>query len=123
MVDTWAHGYLRVPGLRLLYILPRSEVDQVLPLQLTPTPERLERAFVGRMEILLDTEERSILEAVLTRGDAFEVGELGRFAEPMLRRVREVYALRPGAASDVKSLLDRLVVRAANGLDHSASSH
>jgi hypothetical protein len=92
MLDTWKNGYLRTPGLRLLYVLPRSEVDRALPLQMTPAPEKLERVFVGRIEVLLDTDEARILKDIATARENFRVASLGRFAEPMLRRVLEVYA-------------------------------
>ncbi|MEK7358457.1 MAG: hypothetical protein AAB250_18580, partial [Bdellovibrionota bacterium] len=64
MVRTWEHGYLKVPGLRLLYVLPRAEVDQILPITMTPSPDKFERVFVGRIEILLDTEEERVLTEV-----------------------------------------------------------
>lgn len=112
MVDTWEHGYLKVPGLRLLYILPRAEVDEVLPLTLTPAPDQLERVFVGRIEVLLDTEEKAILERVLREQGYFQVSSLGRFAEPMLRRVLEVYRAGENAPANV-SLLERLIQKAA----------
>ncbi|MES2965176.1 MAG: hypothetical protein V4760_14920 [Bdellovibrionota bacterium] len=89
MVKTWEHGYLKVPGLRLLYILPRTEVDEVLPLTMTPAPEKLERVFVGRIEILLDTEEERILREIAA--PSFDLDSLGRFAEPILRRAQQVY--------------------------------
>jgi hypothetical protein len=92
MIDTWEHGYLGVPGLRLLYILPESEVEGILPLRVTPQPDSLRRAFVGRIEILLDTEEKQLVAQILRTGDLFEPKSLGRFAEPILKRLLEVYA-------------------------------
>ena len=90
MVKTWEHGYLKVPGLRLLYVLPRTEVDQVLPLTITPAPEAIERAFVARIEILLDTEEVALVDRV--RNDTtLRASDFGRFAEPILRRLKQVY--------------------------------
>jgi hypothetical protein len=90
MINTWEHGYLHVPGLRLLYVIPRTEVDQVLPLSFTPAPERLVRVFVGRIEILTDTQEKGILENILAQKEGFPVQSLGRFAESILRRVAEL---------------------------------
>ncbi len=113
MIRTWENGYLRVPGLRLLYVLPRAEVDEILPLQITPAPDRLARVFVGRIEVLLDTEESRILDQVLQQGERFEPASLGRFAEPMLRRVREVYLA--GEEQDYRMVLtlNNLVRKAA----------
>ena len=96
MVRTWEHGYLKVPGLRLLYVLPRAEVDQILPITMTPSPDKFERVFVGRIEILLDTEEERVLTEVAN--PYFRVDSLGRFAEPILRRVAEVYENRERGA-------------------------
>lgn len=91
MYNTWKNGYFKTPGLRLLYILPRSEVDTVLPLTMKPQPETLERVFVGRIEIMLDTEEKALVQAVATEGESFDIHSLGRIAEPKLRRGKEVY--------------------------------
>ncbi len=107
MLDTWEHGYLKVPGLRLLYILPRAEVDQVLPLTFTPAPDKLERVFVGRIEVLLDTEERQILSDIQAQGADFQVQSLGRFAEPVLRRILEV------APASQKGLISTFIEKAA----------
>ena len=111
MVSTWENGYLKVPGLRLLYILPRAEIDSVLPLSIRPAPDKLQRVFVGRIEVMLDTEEREILAQVLKERGAFQPDSLGRFAEPKLRRVREVYAAQIGADPALLTLIDSLVQR------------
>jgi hypothetical protein len=118
MVDTWENGYLKVPGLRLLYVLPRREVDQVLPLTMFPAPSRLERAFVGRIEVLLDTDEEEIVASVLGARDYFRISSLGRFAEPKLRRALEVYEIRERRAgrtpaAESVALFNRLINQAA----------
>lgn len=123
MVNTWEHGYLKVPGLRLLYMLPRNEVDAILPLKMTPAPEKLTRVFVARIEVLLDTFESKIVSDVLARGDNFNVNSLGRFAEPMLRRAAEVYrstSLSP--APNKIQLFDRLISRAAKSIAEGVNS-
>ncbi len=119
MLDTWEHGYLRVPGLRLLYILPRDEVDAVLPLSMTPAPQRLERVFVGRIEVLLEAEEQKIVHQVRAQKEGFHVASLGRFSEPILRRVSQVsetlgYA-SPQEAHELRQAFERLIQRAAQG--------
>jgi hypothetical protein len=91
MVDTWENGYLKVPGLRLLYVLPRSEVERVLPMDITPAPEELKRVFIGRIEILRDTDEKELLSRIVQNRCVDCPNSLGRFAEPILRRAREVY--------------------------------
>lgn len=91
MVNTWENGYLKTPGLRLLYILPRAEVDTILPITLTPAADKLERAFIARIEILTNKEEQSILANIVREGMNYDIAQLGRFAEPKLRRVQNVY--------------------------------
>jgi hypothetical protein len=114
MLDTWKHGYMRVPGLRLLYILPRTEVDRILPLTITPQPEKLERVFIGRLEILTDREEMRILSKILEEKDSFSVPSLGRFAESILRRILEVAKNKPVLASgDDLRLIEQLIQKAS----------
>ena len=116
MVNTWENGYLKVPGLRLLYVLPREEVEQVLPMQISPKPESLTRVFVGRMEVLLDTQEQKILSEIQAQRASFNPFQLGRFAEPMLRRVREVYTIQTKALEPTMiQILDGLIAQTARG--------
>jgi hypothetical protein len=116
MLNTWENGYLKVTGVRLLYVLPRAEVDATLPLTMTPAPQSLARVFVGRLEILTDIEEGRILTAVLQDRENFNVNALGRFSEAILRRIAEVY----NSSSNVKpnpetsQMISRLVQRAAS---------
>jgi hypothetical protein len=95
MVETWEHGYFKTPGLRVLYVLNRSEVEKILPMKITPQPAKLERAFVGRVEVLRDTEEREILNNVLKLRTKFNILSLGRFAPAMIKRVEQI-ALEKG---------------------------
>ena len=113
MINTWENGYLKVPGLRLLYILPRTEVDKVLPLTMNPSPEKLVRSFVGRMEILLDTDEQKVMQEIISQQDRFQARSLGRFAEPILHRMRELALQSQGANSPLVNLIDRLIQEAA----------
>ena len=123
MINTWENGYLKVPGLRLLYILPRTEVDEVLPLTLNPLPEKLVRTFVARMEILLDTEEQRILNEIETQRDKFRPSSLGRFAEPILHRIKAVAAKTQNPNSQLLNILDQLIKEAAVSFEAKASVH
>src|SRR5262249_1505148 len=58
MVNTWERSYFRTEGLRILYVLPRQTVDEVIPIQITPAPGKLERVMVGRVEVLTPTQEK-----------------------------------------------------------------
>ncbi len=115
MYNTWEHGYLRVPGLRLLYILPEQEVEEILPLTISPQPQEIRRAFVARIEILTASEEQKILREILSKQDAFDVASLGRFAEPKLRRIRQVLAQENPTDVQNATLMNRMVERAKNG--------
>lgn len=64
MVKTWHDAWLGEPGLRLLEILPRSWVDEVLPLAITPKPAQLERVFVARWEMITPETETKVLDVL-----------------------------------------------------------
>jgi hypothetical protein len=119
MVNTWENGYLKVPGLRLLYILPRSEVDHALPLEISPTPEELKRVFVGRIEVLLDTDEQDLVNRIVQNQCGDCARSLGRFAEPMLYRAKEAYV---SSHSDLEDLakFDELIEKASTGFGTAA---
>ncbi|MEA3208870.1 MAG: hypothetical protein QOE70_1927 [Chthoniobacter sp.] len=98
MVKTWDAAWFGEPGLRVLYVLPRSWTDRTLPWQLTPAPRETARVMVGRAELITPAMETALTEAVQRYIGAGE-GErpalvtatrqlgLGRFMEPTLRRV------------------------------------
>jgi hypothetical protein len=91
MVDTWSKSYFRSQGLRVLYIVPRAWTDKLLPITISPRPVELVRTLVGRVELLTQADEQQLLTAVqaaASRGTAPTelIAQLGRFAEPKLRR-------------------------------------
>ena len=103
MVNTWSRSYFRTPGTRVLYAVPRTQIDRTLPLDITGflpqgdsmAPEKLERVFVGRVECMTPEEEqriegwlRDLGSSNVDRAAAARNGliALGRFAEPYLRR-------------------------------------
>ncbi|MGZ3788270.1 MAG: hypothetical protein ACXVLQ_07085 [Bacteriovorax sp.] len=90
MVNTWEHGYFRTKGLRVLYVLNRDEVESILPMNVTPRPSELNRVFVGRIEVLLDTEENEILTQILKERSEFDILGLGRFAPSIISRIHEL---------------------------------
>jgi hypothetical protein len=105
MVNTWSRSYFRTPGIRVLYIVPRAQIDRNLPLKVQgvtihgfATPTKLERVFVGRVECLTPEEEaringwlRDLASTDAERAAAARNGliALGRFAEPHLRRAMQ----------------------------------
>jgi hypothetical protein len=93
MVETWSRSYFQTPGLRLLYVVPRGWTDALLPLEVTPAPARLVRTLVGRVEVLDRAEEAALAARLAAAAQAARppgpvIEELGRFAEPKIRRVK-----------------------------------
>lgn len=96
MIDTWRRAWLRTPGTRLLYVLPRPWTDALLPLRVRPRPQQTERVLVGRVELLsrrVAAHDESALGALAAQASARAPGALGwmlleqvqPFAEPRLR--------------------------------------
>jgi len=104
MVKTWDDSWFGERGVRVLYILPQSWADAVLPLKLTPTPNQLVRVFVGRAEVITPQVEQALTQEI-DRGMTDDLTAraesvknirslgLGRFLEPAFRRVAQQ---RPG---------------------------
>jgi hypothetical protein len=96
MVATWSRSWFQQDGARVVYLLPREQVDAVLYLGLEPRPKELVRVLVGRLEIITPAaqqrveralrEHRSDDAAIAARGAAVLAG-LDRFREPHLRNV------------------------------------
>jgi len=82
MVETWRDSWFE-EGTRVIYLVPRSIVDDVLPLQMAPAPAAVERVFVGRVELLAPWRKAEMLAAsepsVLVRA--------GRFLEPFAAQI------------------------------------
>jgi hypothetical protein len=96
MVNTWEKSYFRSEGLRVLYVLPRDKVDEIIPIQVKPSPQQLVRVMVGRVEVLTPATEQRIARAVsnlgsrdaaVKRAAEAELARLGRLQEPALHRV------------------------------------
>ena len=80
MVETWRDSWFE-EGARVFYLVPRSMVDAVLPLTITPAPQQIERVFVGRVEVLSPAVEQDIVTALAT-GDVPVLEKYGRFLKP-----------------------------------------
>lgn len=99
MANTWEASYFQNDGLRLLYVLPRPLVDEVIPIRIAPTPDLLERVMVGRVEVLTPAVEADLLRQVaglkspdkkVRDAAAAALDVLGRLKEPTLRRLLAV---------------------------------
>ena len=99
MVNTWDKLWFTEPGIRLLAVLPNSFADEMVPLSISPQPEKIARVFVGRVEILsrkteerltslINPEKRTAGEDDDLRADARELSglQLGRYAAGGMER-------------------------------------
>ena len=102
MLETWGDSWFE-EGSRLIYVLPPSTVDSILPLQVDPTPSQTTRVFVGRIE-LVTPETRRAVETAIARSDWAAVGPYSRFLEPILQRI---YPGNPSAANKVEYVFKR----------------
>jgi len=93
MVATWRATWFREAGTRLLTIVPRPFVDDILPLDITPAPAKLERIFVARHELISPRNEESLVKLLNTPEEelgaaqfaSFRKLELGRFSSGALQ--------------------------------------
>jgi hypothetical protein len=63
LLNTWYNGYFVEGGLKAFWILPRAQVDRILPLEITPVPDKIVRVIVGRSEILAPAFEENLYKA------------------------------------------------------------
>jgi len=89
MVETWRDSWFE-EGMRLFYLVPRSQVDSVLPLTIAPMPASTARVFVGRVEIL-SSPVRETIQTGLTGGDIQPLMKLGRFLSPFVAQIQRTH--------------------------------
>ena len=85
MLESWKDSWFE-EGSRLIYIVPRPFVDQILPLAIEPQPAKMERVFVGRMELLTPATQQAIETAAAAR-DKTVLEKYGRFLAPMIEEM------------------------------------
>ena len=100
MLETWKDSWFE-EGTRLLYVVPTSFVNRVLPLSISPAPREITRVFVGRLE-LVSMRTRTAIEEALAKGDEATLAKYNRFLEPMLQ------ILLPRESEPLKAQLIRL---------------
>ena len=61
MLATWKTSYFEQEGLRIFWVVPSEMVDELLPLQINPTPDETKRVFVGRVEVLTPAQVDKIM--------------------------------------------------------------
>jgi hypothetical protein len=85
MIATWRDSWFE-EGMRIFYLVPRNDVDRVLPLRIEPAPASIERVFVGRMEVLSPA-MRETIGTALAAGDTATLARFGRFARPFCDQI------------------------------------
>lgn len=82
MFETWRDSWFE-EGSRLLYVVPRQFVDNVLPLSISPVPAKTVRVFVGRLELVTPATQRAVEQAFAT-DDHATLSRYNRFLIPIL---------------------------------------
>lgn len=110
MVNTWQQSWFTENGTRVLYTLPGTTTEELLPLHVTPKPQQMLRVMVGRMEVMSPTSEQKMTKAVAESAalrvmhyaeqkendtnDPYSIPStiqgFGRMAEPALARVAKI---------------------------------
>ncbi len=85
MLESWKDSWFE-EGARLIYVVPRTFVDGILPLTIQPAPSNIQRVFVGRMELLTPATEKAIETAAATHDQA-TLAKYGRFLAPMIEAI------------------------------------
>lgn len=92
MIQTWWRSYFIKRGLRVFWILPKNETDQILPLEISPQPQKIVRTLVGRSEILRPSfEEELVSEYKNQKNEQSNYNHhyfTQHFGEPHFRRAR-----------------------------------
>lgn len=95
MIKTWRDSWFE-EGLRVFYVLPRKNTDEILPITIEPKPQELVRVLVGRAEVITPEMEKDVKTQVgFLRSSSKQVREEaartlqkhGRFYEPILKSI------------------------------------
>jgi hypothetical protein len=82
MLESWKDSWFE-EGSRLIYIVPHSFVETILPLTIDPQPAAIHRVFVGRMELVTPATQKAI-ETAFAVNDQATLAKYGRFLAPMI---------------------------------------
>ncbi len=58
MVETWWTSYFGADGLRVFWVVPEGKTAKILPLDVSPAPDKQVRVIVGRSEVLRPSMEQ-----------------------------------------------------------------
>jgi hypothetical protein len=107
MLEAWKDSWFE-EGARLIYIVPSSFVEKILPLSIEPQPATIHRVFVGRMELLTPATRNAIETAVATH-DKVTLAKYGRFLAPMIESILR-RATDPGRTAQLNEVLQHIYV-------------
>lgn len=88
MVKTWWKSYFNKPGLRVFWVVPQYDLEQVLPLTLDPKPEKSVRVIVGRADVLRPKFEQAMVASLGTKN--FSQYSQDRFYLPYKNRLEQL---------------------------------
>ena len=104
MVETWRKTWFRESGDRILALVPRKVTDAMLPLKITPAPEKTERVFVARIEMISPEREEALVrllnsskspgEKELAEFQELDFGRFGNGALEAATRLQKVRMMR-----------------------------
>lgn len=63
MIQTWWHSCFSRRGLRVFWIVPTTDTNEILPLNVKPAPQKIVRTLVGHSEILRPSFENNLVKA------------------------------------------------------------
>ena len=125
MVATWTRSWFATEGLRILYVVPRPLVDELLPLKIDPAPAAVNRVLLGRIECVppktLAEVEAALVVIHEAKADTDEaqarlsaavgrIQRLGRFREAFLRRLVAT-TKNEAAKSTAEGSIEKLVMQ------------
>ena len=87
MLETWNDSWFE-EGSRLIYIVPTSYVNTVLPLAINPLPAQTVRVFVGRVELISPATRDAVRTAIASR-DPLTLRKYCRFLWPILNAIEK----------------------------------
>ncbi len=110
MVATWQQSWFTEEGTRVLYMVPTSVTESLLPLHVSPQPQETVRVLVGRLEIMSPESEQQMIQSVASSAGQRKhyyatasqrnpiepypipksILDFGRMAEPALIRVSKI---------------------------------
>ena len=92
MLDTWERSYFETPGTRVLYLVPKPWTDDLLPLFISPQPDRIERVLIGRIDVTSPAQEDAFHHTMANYFRQHEEPDyttLGRYALPKVQALHD----------------------------------